>query len=247
MTLSIERFPDAAQAAAALAQAIGAGLGAALRHQPRALLLVSGGRSPLVLFEALSAQPLDWTRIDISLVDERCVRSDDSASNAALVRSHLMCGAAAAARWIGLMPEDRALAGSDPWEWAQQAAAEANANPALARPAVVVLGVGTDGHTASLFADAAQWPLARTTALRYLAVQPNSAPHARVSLSLAALRKQGRCKVWAVGPDKLQVLMQLQQSVAGPGSPTVTAGPVACLIADPAVTLQAYCSEQSAA
>ena len=114
MTLEIERFSSTDAAALALARAVAAELTAALAQRPRALLLVSGGRSPLVFFEALRLQPIDWQRIDVSLVDERCVAADDDAANASLVRAHLLHGAAAAARWIGLLPEAEALVGATP-------------------------------------------------------------------------------------------------------------------------------------
>ncbi len=268
MTLEIERFSSTDAAALALARAVAAELTAALAQRPRALLLVSGGRSPLVFFEALRLQPIDWQRIDVSLVDERCVAADDDAANASLVRAHLLHGAAA--RWIGLLPEAEALVGATPLERAQDAAGRANHDPLLAHAAVVVLGVGSDGHTASLFADAPQWALAQVTSERYVALQPGAAPHARISLSLPALRQQGSCHVWATGTEKLQVLTRLQEHIArhaGPvekpmpplsGTPSgaqpgarsnqpppawlAAAGPMACLIADPALVLTAYCT-----
>jgi 6-phosphogluconolactonase len=127
-----------------------------------------------------------------------------------------------------------------------------------AHPAVIVLGVGADGHTASLFADSPQWEQARQSAERYVALQPGAAPHPRVGLSLQALRKQGKCYVWATGPEKSATLARLQQvrdevrGLAGAQpeheaqsmARLAQAGPVACLIDDPAVLLQAYCSDR---
>ena len=272
MTLAIERFSDAAAAARALAHAVAVELETALARQPRALLLVSGGSSPLIFFEALRMQPLAWERIDISLADERCVAASDEAANASLVRAHLLRDAAAAARWIGLLPDTdaememdtRALAGATPLARAEDAAGRANRNALLAQAAVVVLGVGSDGHTASLFADAPQWPLAQVTPQRYLALQPGAAPHARISLSLSALRQQGHCHVWAIGVEKSRVLDLLQERIAtaetqhgrtlaaqsaGPSAPPAwlaQAGAMACLIADPALALTAYCTAEQA-
>lgn len=256
MTLAIERYADTAHAALSLAQAVSTELKAALACKPRGLLLLSGGSSPLAFFDALRGQPIAWERIDISLVDERSVSADDEAANTRLVRTHLLCGAAAAAHWIGLLPEDEdEVPGSTPWKRAQGAALQANRTPALAVADVIVLGVGSDGHTASLFVDAPQWPLAQVTHKRYLALQPGSAPYARISLSLDALRQHGRCHIWAIGAEKYAVLTNLQKLVAQTGSLAVQssppphwladAGPIACLIADPAVRLTAYCTAEA--
>ncbi|MBC7513564.1 MAG: 6-phosphogluconolactonase [Herminiimonas sp.] len=250
MTIEIHRFDDSQQAAQALAGAVAADLRQVLLRQPRALLLLSGGRSPVAVFAALAAEPLAWDRIDVSLVDERSVAPGAPAANAALVEASLLVDAARAARLIALMPTAVFQAAADPWDAALQAAARANADPSLARPDVVVLGMGNDGHTASLFNDAPQWPEASTTGSRYVALQPQAAPHARVSLSLQALQQQKQCYLWAVGADKSATLAGLAQAVkiaqlttAGVAA-LAHAGPaVACLIADPTLLLQAYCSD----
>ena len=74
----------------------------ALAEQGQALLVVSGGRSPVAFLEALSEEPLDWSRITLSLADERWVPESHADSNAGLVRRHLLRGEAAKARFIGL-------------------------------------------------------------------------------------------------------------------------------------------------
>ncbi|GAC1408183.1 MAG: 6-phosphogluconolactonase [Burkholderiaceae bacterium] len=248
MTIEIKNFFSPRQAADALASAIAVDLTAALANRVRALLLVSGGRSPVQLFHSLANQSLAWERIDISVVDERSVPPDTHDSNAALVRATLTVGAARAARWIPLMPADVFAAACDPWVAAQQAALLANGNPLLKSADVVVLGMGTDGHTASLFPDAPQWPQARTTRARYVAIQPQQAPYTRVSLSLCALQQQARCYMWLTGEEKVAALARLQALYGAvaidalSAESLATAGPVACLIADPKMVLETFCS-----
>ncbi len=244
MSLQLRSFDSSAEAAQSLAAVIAADLNAALgqvmaspQNAPSPLLLVSGGRSPLPLFSALSQQPLAWHKIAVSLVDERCVPVTHADSNEAVVRRHLLTNAAAHAPWIGLAPPNLFTNGTaaDPWTNGMRAADAANANLRLAAPSSIVLGIGTDGHTASLFADAPQWSLARTTDRRYLAVQPGSAPHPRISLSLSALIAQGCCYVWAVGSDKLATIERCSQLPADSCA-------LAALIADPRVRLQVFYS-----
>ncbi|MGO1078105.1 6-phosphogluconolactonase [Inquilinus sp. CA228] len=128
----------------ALADHVAAALTARLSRTDRAALAVSGGRTPTRFFEALSKKPVEWSRVDVTLVDERWVGEDSDRSNAALVRQHLLQGPAAAASFVPLhidtpTPEDG---------MAQVTARIA----ALPLPfAAVVLGMGDDGHTASFF------------------------------------------------------------------------------------------------
>lgn len=243
MALQLYEFSDQRDAAAALAEAVAEELRRALRAQPRALLLVSGGRSPLPFFDALAAQDLPWDRLDISLVDERAVPPDHPDANAALVARHLLNGPARLARWLPLIEEtDR----QPPMSIAQHAAARANASPALAAPACVVLGMGADGHTASLFADSPQWEEAYSTEQRYVAVQPGAAPHARVGLSLNALIDQKHCYVWSGGESKIETLKRAKILADDAARGLVDAdllfkaGPLALLIAHPKVTLHVF-------
>lgn len=248
MALQLTNFASTEEAAQALALQVSEDLQTSLATAGgRALLLVSGGRSPLPFFAALSRQPLPWGNIDVSLVDERSVPVSHPDSNTALVSEHLLVGPAAAARLLPLMAT--VAKATDCWLWARRAAQLANANPALAQPAVIVLGLGTDGHTASLFPDAPQWPEASSTSRRYVALQPAQAPHARVSLSLRALAAQRVCYVWSGGAAKLEVIMRARALAAAVADGLLDAaaldgaGPFARLVADPQVTLKVYHSQ----
>ncbi len=109
-----------------------------------ASLLVSGGQSPLPFYQKLSMQDLPWQSIHIALVDERWVALDHKGSNEALVRSHLLINNAQYAQFIPM---------KNPSVTAQQGVAECeNQYQKIQLPFdFIILGMGSDGHTASLF------------------------------------------------------------------------------------------------
>ncbi len=154
-------FADGETLAAALADWTAERLRAAIAARSAALLVVSGGKSPQRYFERLSNMTLDWTRVAITLADERRVADDDPRSNARLVRETLLRNRAAAANFSP-------LADSRLDEGQEIAAASARiAN--LPLPAdVVILGMGDDGHTASWFPGAQGLAEAMDSAARQL-------------------------------------------------------------------------------
>lgn len=132
------------QLAQALAERVAAALDYAVTTHGGASLVLSGGRSPIAFFEALSVCELDWQKVQISLADERWVDRDHPDSNEGLLRRHLLRNAAANAELLGLYQPAESL------EEAARLASEAL--QALRKPIdVLVLGMGDDGHTASLF------------------------------------------------------------------------------------------------
>jgi len=182
MAVQERQFSSSSDAAQALADAVSGALAAALDARGRASLVVSGGRSPIALFHCLREAAVDWSRVWITLADERWLPPTDPDSNAGLVEQHLLQGAAAAARFVPL------------WNGAATPAAAITertaALAALPRPFdAVVLGMGEDGHTASLFPGAAGVEAALNPAGTALlaAIDPPAAPHPRLSLTLAAL------------------------------------------------------------
>ncbi|MGE8501589.1 MAG: 6-phosphogluconolactonase [Pseudomonas sp.] len=186
----------------ALAQQVAEALRQAIATRGRATLVVSGGRSPIAFFEALAQQELPWAQVVVSLADERWVPVNHASSNEALVRRYLLCGPAAEARFLSLYQ----VAGN-----LQQAAELADAACAELTPIdVLVLGMGDDGHTASLFpaspnlAEALQPDCER----RVLPMQAPSEPSQRLTLTLPVLAS-ARLPLLAIqGQAKLATLAE---------------------------------------
>jgi 6-phosphogluconolactonase len=190
--------------AEALAISIGHALDLAIRVNGWAVLAVSGGRSPVAMFERLRYRPVRWEAVTITLVDERAVPPDHPDSNGTLVRAHLLREAAASAAFVPLI--------ADAEEAAAPSRAVARLNQAFRQPDVVVLGMGEDGHTASLFPDAPELQTALSEPRAgYLVTHPSVAPHARVTLNLAALLAAERAFLAIAGAAKAEVLARAKQ------------------------------------
>lgn len=173
-------FADGAQAAADLATRIATLLTDAIATRGTASIALSGGRSPKPVLEALAATPLDWSKAVVTLVDERWVAPDAPDSNERLLRETLLTGPAAAARFVPMKNDA-------PDAYAGQASVEA-AFATIPWPLdIVLLGMGEDGHTASLFPQAAELADGLSSAARTIAVTPPAAPHQRLSLTASAI------------------------------------------------------------
>jgi len=169
----IETYPTGADLAAAAAHAISARLVEGLRTHGRAGLVATGGRSPGPVYDRLQADAaVDWARVIVTLSDERCVAPDDPAANAKLVRERLLAGKAAKAHLLPLWPEPEAavLSALTPFE-------------------AVMLGMGEDGHIASLIPGDPGLEDALTTPdlTRPVPAGLGKPPVARITLTLNAL------------------------------------------------------------
>ncbi len=198
--VKIKRFQDAEELAERLSEHVAQRLKEAIAKRGHGVLVVSGGSTPLPLFEHLSSQDIPWEKVFITLADERWVEPDDADSNEHLVRNHLLKNRAARARFIGLKT-DEASAGQG------EMACEKRLREIPTPFDIVVLGMGGDGHTASLFPGASR--LAAATAMdsgrRCMAITPATAPHERMTLTLPALLNSREIILHITGEKKWQV------------------------------------------
>ena len=203
-----QQFGDAHAHSLTLSQALQASLQDLLARQERVVLALSGGQSPRAMMALLSQADLDWSRVTVQWVDERLLTRHHPDSNSELIESVLLQNQAAQAQWHNFLPqpqgEARVLDGAE-----QQAVLQA-ALMAYQTPDVVVLGMGMDGHTASLFADAPQFAAAmdRHQAQSLMMMEPPSAPYARISMTLAAILQAKILYIAAYGAQKQALLQQ---------------------------------------
>ncbi len=193
----VQRYADMDALSRDLAPRIAAHLAHAIALRGLASLVVSGGHTPIKAFEQLRGEALDWSRVCVALADERWVDPTDAESNERLVREVLLQDKAAAARFHGLKnaapsPDLGAVAA---WETFAR----------VPRPFdVTLLGIGDDGHTASLFPgspnlSSALNPAAAAGCIGMWAPSP---PQARLSLNLSALLDSRRIGILINGEAK---------------------------------------------
>jgi 6-phosphogluconolactonase len=200
--IELREFLSPGALAVALARTVAAKLQSALHLREQAVLAVSGGTTPARFLRELAQQPLDWTQVTITLVDERWVPLAHPRSNEGALRAALHGQPAAAARIISLH---------------NGAATPEEAQPAIeARIAAlppfdaVVLGMGTDGHTASFFADGDQLAAALDprACAAVVSMRAPSADEPRISLSLSRLIDARTLYLHIEGEAKFEVLQE---------------------------------------
>lgn len=203
-------FDDAEAWTEAAANAIVYALGEVLRERDRARLLLSGGGTPGPVYTALSEADLDWSRVDVGLVDERWLQPEDPDSNAYLVRRTLLRHRAAQAPFRGLTRDGMSI---------EDAVRNANLH-AHQSADVVVLGMGEDGHTASLFPRMRGLADALESAQAYVAVDAAGCAGAgrfgrRISLTPAGLAPS-HARFLLVRGDAKRALLERAQAGTDP-------------------------------
>lgn len=169
----------------------------------KAIIAVSGGNSPKALFAHLRNQSLDWSKVTVILVDERWLPVTHADSNEKMVRENLMQGYAAQAEFIGWIESAHGLTDAEK-------IADSKFQQLDLPISVVILGMGSDGHTASWFADAAEYEaiIDATQAPAVCAALPDSAPHARLTLNYSAVTQAHAMFLQINGAEKRNTLDQ---------------------------------------
>ncbi|MDC9720164.1 MAG: glucose-6-phosphate dehydrogenase [Gammaproteobacteria bacterium] len=190
---------SAEQLANTLAATIAQQLHLTLEESPRASLAISGGRTPKAMLQQLSQQQIDWSRVDITLADERWVNDKDNSSNGALVKKFLLQNHAAKATFYPLFTGENSAA-------AGQAHCQQQLKNMHWPLSVLVLGMGNDGHTASLFPLCPALPRALSTTDICIATQAPTSPADRITLSANSLMNAKHTHLHIEGMAKLQAL-----------------------------------------
>jgi 6-phosphogluconolactonase len=214
-------YDDMDELAEAVAGDVGFIIESALDARGQALIALPGGNTPLPIYEKLAAAPIKWKHVTIIPTDDRLVAVDNPLSNVAMLAKAFM---PKGARVLPIATEnkDHKAAGN---------AADARLQDLHWPPDLVWLGVGADGHTASIFAgpdmdDALNAPKARRAVGVLPDPLPPEAPVARVTLTRHSILSARTLLMVLTGADKRALVEQAIKD--GPLSPL----PVGRVLAD---------------
>ncbi|MEP0961615.1 MAG: 6-phosphogluconolactonase [Roseobacter sp.] len=221
MTYVLQKYADRDMLAMGLADILASALRKSLLTNATASLAVPGGTTPGPIFDVLSAVDLDWKRVTVMLTDERWVPDTHERSNAGLIRSRLLQGPAQKATFLPFFKEGLT---------AQEATSELSDELSAHLPlSLVLLGMGADMHTASLFpgADGLAEAL-KPDANAVCAVAPDSQPERRITLSAPVLNGAMDKHLVIFGQDKRDALENAikRQPQEAPISAVISGGTV---------------------
>lgn len=201
MTIDRRTFADKTTLAKELAEAVADRIRSAIAARGSAAIAVSGGSTPGKFFQALGkTKDIDWSKVVVTLVDERWVDETSDRSNALLVNEKMLQGPAASARFFPLY-----AGGSEP---TPDLVAKTNAlMNELPQPfAAVILGMGNDGHTASFFPGGDTLDDALTQPGPTLAIRAPGAGEPRITFTLPRLLQTDGLYLHIEGDEKAAVL-----------------------------------------
>ncbi|MGJ8693178.1 MAG: 6-phosphogluconolactonase [Thalassotalea sp.] len=227
----LNEFIDRSTLDQALADNIATILTKAIKHKGKASIAVSGGSTPKGLFKLLSEKDLSWDQVTITLADERWVDISSDASNTRLVHENLLVGKAAKAHFFHI-------------KQGEELNAEVLSDLIFAADSkclpfdVLILGMGEDGHTASLFPCSEQIDACFSpSTASLLKVKPTTAPHDRISFSFHSLIKSENIFLHICGDNKKPVL---EKALSGSD---VKEMPIRGFLQHPTVNTNIYWSE----
>ena len=184
-----------------LCNSIGEILAEAIKKRGRASIAVSGGSTPVPLFKELSLLSLDWSKVDLTLVDDRWVDSKSADSNELLVRTHLIKNNASKVNFIPLKNDSNTAKDG-------QKQSEALLRNFTLPFDVIVLGMGSDGHTASLFpcSDELADGMDLNNPNYLVSTSPKTASYERLSLTAKVIMDAKNVFLHLNGSSKLHTL-----------------------------------------
>jgi 6-phosphogluconolactonase len=195
---------DAEAVAQRTAEELLRALQAADAERGAAHVALSGGRTPTRTFALLADSRAPWDGVEVWFADERCVAPDDAQSNYRLVRESLLEPAGIAPERVHRMPGELGPEPGASRYAAELLAAAPRSSPSAAGPPaldLIVLGIGEDGHVASLFPDAPALAAGDESVCLGVRESPKPPPE-RITLSLSVLRAARRCLLVATGSEK---------------------------------------------
>lgn len=200
MSRTLHTFEDQERLVVALSESIAKRLSEAIEEKGVATLLVSGGNTPKPLFKSLSNTPIAWENVRVGLVDERWIPTSDDASNEKLVHEHLLQNKAKSATFVGMYHESEDMPSAE-------LACSSKIKASLYPFDVVILGMGADAHTASLFPhnEALEKAFDMQNESLCISMMPSTAPHMRMSLTRKAILSAKHIYLHIEGEEKFGV------------------------------------------
>ena len=226
-------YDDAEELADAVAGDVGFIIESALDARGQALIALPGGKTPIPIYAKLAKAKIDWKRVTIIPTDDRLVAMTDPLSNAAMIAKAFLPRGARVLPITTDKAADHSMAGK---------AADARLQELHWPPDLVWLGVGGDGHTASIFPgpdldEALNGPKARRAVGVLPDPLPAEAPVARVSLTKVAIISARTLMIVVTGADKRAML---ERAIADGASSTV---PIGRVLADAEQAIDIHWSE----
>jgi len=195
-------YPDKELMMIRLADILASELEDVLLTQPSASLAVPGGTTPGPVFDSLCNAGVDWSRVSIMLTDERWVPETSDRSNTKLLQQRLLTERAAEARYVPLYADAQTP---------EEKLSELNEGIAAVAPiSVMLLGMGADMHTASIFPGADNLDLALHGDENLVAMRAPGAPEPRITLSAKVIKDVINRHILIVGPEKRDALERAQ-------------------------------------